>query len=488
MSVSKAFMNAFDRMGSQGSQLTLIEEHTRGTKESVAVGGALYEKLNELTTAIVDIKEGGKGGVKGALGGAANALAIAVVAPAMEPVAKGFQLLVDAINALEGTGDETKAKMEGLVSGLVLLGDVGKSILAFAGYMFLATPLLMVVGLMSPLIGIALFATVMSVQLATKLLDEKKLEKVKMLKDVGLGILAFTASLALSSLIIKPAIIGALGASVALGIMALIFNFIPDKALDNMVKAKDVLIKVGLGILTVMGALAISALIGPLALKGAFFAGIAILAIGGAFYLLERMQIMDKIEDGAKGLLLAAGAILGLGIALALFNIITPPLPVLFSVFAVVAGVGIAFALVGVTINRGLLAGVAAGQPVISADGLVGQVVVAYPHAADVLMMTDATHHLPVQVTRTRERAIAVGVGRMDRVELRNLPDTVDIIPGDLLETSGLGERFQPGIPVAQVKEVIRAPGQPFARVIAEPLAPLARLSLVMVDLSEDES
>ncbi|MFZ8884351.1 MAG: rod shape-determining protein MreC [Litorivicinaceae bacterium] len=140
------------------------------------------------------------------------------------------------------------------------------------------------------------------------------------------------------------------------------------------------------------------------------------------------------------------------------------------------------------TINRGLLAGVAAGQPVISADGLVGQVVVAYPHAADVLMMTDATHHLPVQVTRTRERAIAVGVGRMDRVELRNLPDTVDIIPGDLLETSGLGERFQPGIPVARVKEVIRAPGQPFARVIAEPLAPLARLSLVMVDLSEDES
>ena len=368
MSVSKAFMNAFDRMGSQGSQLTLIEEHTRGTKESVAVGGALYEKLNELTTAIVDIKEGGKGGVKGALGGAANALAIAVVAPAMEPVAKGFQLLVDAINALEGTGDETKAKMEGLVSGLVLLGDVGKSILAFAGYMFLATPLLMVVGMMSPLIGIALFATVMSVQLATKLLDEKKLEKVKMLKDVGLGILAFTASLALSSLIIKPAIIGALGASVALGIMALIFNFIPDKALDNMVKAKDVLIKVGLGILTVMGALAISALIGPLALKGAFFAGIAILAIGGAFYLLERMQIMDKIEDGAKGLLLAAGAILGLGIALALFNIITPPLPVLFSVFAVVAGVGIAFALVGIfgkKIEQGAMALIFAGLAII---------------------------------------------------------------------------------------------------------------------------
>ena len=124
----------------------------------------------------------------------------------------------------------------------------------------------------------------------------------------------------------------------------------------------------------------------------------------------------------------------------------------------------------------------------ISADGLVGQVVVSYPPAADVFLMTDATHHLPVQVTRTRERAIAVGVGRMDRIELRNLPDTVDIVPGDLLETSGLGDRFQPGIPVAEVKEVIRAPGQPFARVIAAPLTPMARLSLVMVDLAEGES
>ena len=141
-----------------------------------------------------------------------------------------------------------------------------------------------------------------------------------------------------------------------------------------------------------------------------------------------------------------------------------------------------------VTINRGLLAGVTGGSPVISADGLVGQVVMAYPHAADVLLITDATHHLPVQVTRTRERAIAVGIGRMDRIELRNLSDTVDIVPGDLLETSGLGDRFQPGIPVAEVKQVIRAQGQPFTRVVAVPLTPMTRLSLVMVDLAEGES
>mgnify|MGYP001038424558 CR=1 FL=1 len=137
------------------------------------------------------------------------------------------------------------------------------------------------------------------------------------------------------------------------------------------------------------------------------------------------------------------------------------------------------------TINRGQLAGVSVGQPVLSADGLVGQVVMVYPHASDVLLMTDSTHQLPVQVTRTRVRSIAMGTGRLDRLELRNLPDTVDIVVGDLIETSGLGGRFQPGIPVAYVTEVIRSPGQPFVRVVAEPVAPLSRLSLLMVDVSE---
>jgi len=140
------------------------------------------------------------------------------------------------------------------------------------------------------------------------------------------------------------------------------------------------------------------------------------------------------------------------------------------------------------TINRGFLASVKKGQPVLSADGLIGQVVAVYPHASEVLLVTDSTHQLPVQVTRTRDRAIAFGIGLLNRLELRNLPDTVDMVSGDLLETSGLGGRFQSGIPVARVIDVIRSPGQPFARVMAVPIAQLSRLSLVMVDVSTEGS
>jgi rod shape-determining protein MreC len=141
-----------------------------------------------------------------------------------------------------------------------------------------------------------------------------------------------------------------------------------------------------------------------------------------------------------------------------------------------------------VTINRGLAAGVEVGRPVLAADGLVGQIVSVYPHASDVLLMTDSTHQLPVQVTRTRLRAVASGTGQLDQLELRNLPATVDIVTGDVIETSGLGGRFQPGIPVARVIEVIRSPGQPFARVLCVPVAELSTLTLLMVDVSNEAS
>ena len=173
MAISKAFMNAFDKLGSQGDVLAQIEENTASTKESVAVGGDLYEKVDQLVQEIKNIQTGS---LKGALSNSANAIAMALIAPSMEPIGKGLQLIVDAINNLEGTGEETKEKTEGLIAGLVLLGDVGKSILAFAGYMVLATPLLMVAALAAPFIGIALFATVMAVKLATKFIEKEDLD------------------------------------------------------------------------------------------------------------------------------------------------------------------------------------------------------------------------------------------------------------------------------------------------------------------------
>ena len=126
-------------------------------------------------------------------------------------------------------------------------------------------------------------------------------------------------------------------------------------------------------------------------------------------------------------------------------------------------------------IDRGRRNGVYVGQPVMDASGLVGQVTAVSAYSSRVLMVADASHALPVQVNRNGLRFVVQGSGRYDALSVLHVPDTADIRVGDLLVTSGLAGRFPPGYPVARVTEVEHDPGQPFARVSAEPVARLQR-------------
>nr|WP_237046536.1 rod shape-determining protein MreC [Pseudomonas alcaligenes] len=128
-----------------------------------------------------------------------------------------------------------------------------------------------------------------------------------------------------------------------------------------------------------------------------------------------------------------------------------------------------------ILIDKGEKDGVFLGQPVLDARGLMGQVVEVMPYTARVLLLTDTNHSIPVQDNRNGLRAIAVGTGNPERLELRHVADTADIKEGDLLVSSGMGQRFPAGYPVATVNEVIHDSGQPFAIVRAVPTAALNR-------------
>lgn len=134
-----------------------------------------------------------------------------------------------------------------------------------------------------------------------------------------------------------------------------------------------------------------------------------------------------------------------------------------------------------VLISKGGTSGLFEGQPVLDANAVVGQVTHINPFSASVLLITDAAHALPVQVNRNGLRTIALGTGLINRLELPHLPNNADIKVGDLLITSGLGGGFPPGYPVAEVIEVRREPGQPFASVIAQTTAHLDRIREVLL-------
>ena len=122
-------------------------------------------------------------------------------------------------------------------------------------------------------------------------------------------------------------------------------------------------------------------------------------------------------------------------------------------------------------VNRGGNDGVFRSQPVITGAGVLGQVIRTGPFSAEVILITDAEHALPVQVLRSGVRTIALGTGRATSLELPYVPQNYDVQEGDVLVTSGLGRIFPYGLPVAKVVKVEKDSTQPLARILAVPLA-----------------
>jgi len=120
-------------------------------------------------------------------------------------------------------------------------------------------------------------------------------------------------------------------------------------------------------------------------------------------------------------------------------------------------------------------------QAVLDDRGLIGQTAHVGPWSAEVILITDPEHAVPVRIERTGLRTIAVGAGDATSLGLPYLPSNADIKSGDLLVTSGLGGVFPEGYPVARVTEVHRDAVQPLAQVRAEPLAHVDTDSEVML-------
>jgi rod shape-determining protein MreC len=126
-------------------------------------------------------------------------------------------------------------------------------------------------------------------------------------------------------------------------------------------------------------------------------------------------------------------------------------------------------------LNKGSRSKVYQGQPIIDAQGVMGQVIHVNPITATALLITDPSHALPVQFSRNGLRSVAVGTGVGSTLELLHLPNNADVTMGDRVVTSGLGGRFPAGYLVGEVVEVDTDTGRPFARVLVEPSAQLER-------------
>src|SRR5690606_21543977 len=121
--------------------------------------------------------------------------------------------------------------------------------------------------------------------------------------------------------------------------------------------------------------------------------------------------------------------------------------------------------------NKGSSSGIQPGMPVIDEGGVVGQIVRVTPVTAEAALLTDDKVAIPVQVLRNGLRLIAFGGNVSGKVEVRFLTANVDLAPGDILITSGIGGMFPAGLSVAEVDEVERDDSSGFALAVATPLS-----------------
>jgi rod shape-determining protein MreC len=126
-----------------------------------------------------------------------------------------------------------------------------------------------------------------------------------------------------------------------------------------------------------------------------------------------------------------------------------------------------------VILDKGSRDGVYIGQPVLDANGVMGQVIEAGPVTSRVLLINDSRSGIAVQNVRSGIRAVAAGDNYSDRLRLMYVPKTADVRIGDLFLTSGLGDHYPGGYPVGRVVSVKQDPTNQFAVIYLRPSAHL---------------
>jgi len=129
-------------------------------------------------------------------------------------------------------------------------------------------------------------------------------------------------------------------------------NIIPDgkdaeRKMQAITGGIDALKGLGMAIFKFAGMLALSLPLLILGIPALLIAIPMVLLIGGMFYLLDKMNIERSIKKVSVGLIFAGLAIVTLGAAFTLFEMISPPIGQIFRIGAVVLGTALIFGIAG---------------------------------------------------------------------------------------------------------------------------------------------
>ncbi|MBU0674082.1 MAG: rod shape-determining protein MreC [Proteobacteria bacterium] len=137
------------------------------------------------------------------------------------------------------------------------------------------------------------------------------------------------------------------------------------------------------------------------------------------------------------------------------------------------------------TINRGTSSGVTRGMPVVTVEGVVGQIFDGANHYAKVIQAIDPNSAIDVLVQRSRTQGILKGTG--STYKLQYVVKNSDVRVGDTVITSGLSGTFPKAIPVGTVSSVVSNRRGMFLEIDITPAVDFNRLENVVIVMTPNK-
>ncbi|MBI5558524.1 MAG: rod shape-determining protein MreC [Deltaproteobacteria bacterium] len=138
-----------------------------------------------------------------------------------------------------------------------------------------------------------------------------------------------------------------------------------------------------------------------------------------------------------------------------------------------------------IIIDRGSSEGVEKGMPVVTLEGVVGQILDSSPNYSKVLLANDPNSAIDVFVQKNRVQGILKGNGSTGFNILYVLKNA-DVEKGDDIVTSGLGDIFPTGLPVGKVTEVTKSKRGMFQKIEVEPAVDFSQLEYLLIIMHEN--
>ena len=132
-----------------------------------------------------------------------------------------------------------------------------------------------------------------------------------------------------------------------------------------------------------------------------------------------------------------------------------------------------------ILIDKGTADGMRVGFPVLSEQGVVGRIIETAWHASQVLLLVDGNSNIDGLIQRSRAQGILQGAGSAG-CNLKYISRVEEVLPGDVVLSSGLAGVFPKGLLLGVVTGVSRKGEGLFQKIDVAPAVDFEKLEEVL--------